>query len=68
MEEFYQALSATPQNNEVVEDDDDINTLALGLGVGLGTGLVLSLIANVILFILFLCCCIKHDPNKISGA
>ena len=48
LEEFYQALSATPQNNEVVEDDDDINTLALGLGVGLGTGLLLSLIANVI--------------------
>ena len=68
IEEFYQALNATPQESEE-EDDDEIDMLALGLGVGLGSSLLLSLMANVILLILFLyCCCIKHDPNKMSGA
>ena len=68
IEEFYQALNATPQESEE-EDDDEIDMLALGLGVGLGSSLLLSLMANVILLILFLyCCCVKHDPNKMSGA
>ena len=73
LEEFYEALDATPGSRlteeEEEDDDDDIDRLALGLGVGLGSGLLVSLIANVILFILFLCCCcIKYDANKTSGA
>ena len=68
IEEFYNALNASPQSMEedVQEDDDeDINELALGLGVGLGIALLLLLIVNVILLILFIfCCCIKRDTNK----
>ena len=67
LEEFYEALDATPgsrltgeEEEEEDDDDDDIDYLALGLGVGLGICLLLSLIANVILFILLLCrCCNK---------
>ena len=72
LDEFYEALAATPgaQNGGGDDDDDDdIDRLALGLGVGLGSGLLLSLIVNVILFILFLCCCcIKRDKYSLGGA
>ena len=72
LDEFYEALAATPGEQTGGgggDDDDDIDRLALGLGVGLGSGLLLSLIVNVILFILFLCCCcIKRDKYSLGGA
>ena len=71
LDEFYEALAATPGSRQTVDDDDDddIDALTLGLGVGLGSGLLLSLIANVVLFILFLCCCcLGYKQNKTSGA
>ena len=67
IEEFYNALDAFPQSmEEVKDDDDDINDLALGLNVGLRSALLLSFILNVLLLIL--CCCIKHKTNKFHGA
>ena len=68
LDEFYEALAATPGSRQT-QDDDAIDYLALGLGVGLGSGLLLSLIVNVIIFILFLCCCcIKRDKYSLGGA
>ena len=66
LDEFYEALAATPGEQTGGDDDDNIDRLALGLGIGLGSGLLLSLIANVIYFLC--CCCIKRDKYSLGGA